>query len=407
MATLSAMKSLFRNKNFAIYICSNAISLIGFWIQRLAISWLTWELTESAFWVGAVAFAELAPLLVVSPIVGVWADRLNRKVMTVITQAAMMLQSFTLFILIASDLINIKILFAFALLDGILQAADQPIKFSIVPNLVVRKDIVSASSLSAVVFNAGRLLGPALAGLIISSYGAAIAVLCNALSTIPILCSWFFINLLENSSQRDSSSTRNGLNEGVNYIKSLPAVSYLFLLQSFITGGIRPVTLMLAAFIGAVYKGGVDGLAIYSAALGLGAVGAGLYISLRGKAQGLVSTMLVNSMVAVFALMLFAISTQFYFGLVFIFVLGWGVTTSTVASMTMLQNSIDDRFRGRVLSLWIAVTRGATAFGVLLIGLFADIYGLLLPFLVSASICFVVLILFWKKQNLMQAYFES
>ncbi|PCJ41443.1 MAG: hypothetical protein COA71_07740 [SAR86 cluster bacterium] len=407
MADLSALRSLFSNRNFAIYVSANIISLIGFWMQRLAISWLTWELTGSEFWVGAVAFAELAPLLIISPIFGVWADRFNRKLLTVICQSAMMLQSFVLFMLIMLDVINIEILFIFALFDGMLQAAHQPVRLSIIPNLVERKDIVSASSFTAVVFNVARLVGPALAGIIISVYGSAIAVLCNALTYIPILCAWSFIKIPVNKSLNKSDSIIKGIKEGISYVKNIPALGNIFILQTILACGIRPVTLMLAAFVGAVYKGGADELAFYTAMLGLGAVAGGMYVTLRGGTRGLVKSMLVNSFVAIIALAIFAWATQFLLGLLMIFIIGWSITLSSVSSQTLVQNSIDDEIRGRVLSLWAALTRGATAIGVLLIGVFADYFGLFWPNIIAALICLIGLAIFWRKSRQMQLFFES
>ena len=407
MSNLAALRSVFANRNFAIYVSANGISLIGFWMQRLAISWLTWELTESEFWVGAVAFAELAPLLIVSPIVGVWADHFNRKHLTMMTQFGMMLQSLILYLLIVVDVINVELLFFFALLDGILQAAHQPIRLSIVPNLVRRKDIVSASSFTAVLFNVARLLGPALAGVVISLFGTSIAVLCNAITYIPILLAWLFIKLPENKSDAALSSIGKGIGEGVSYIRNIPALGYIFILQTILACGIRPVTLMLAAFVGAVYSGGADDLAMFTAVLGFGAVAGGMYITLRGRAQGLVKSMLRNSLVSIAGLMIFAWTSDYMLGLVMIFIVGWTVTLSAVSSQTLIQNSIDDKVRGRVLALWAAATRGATAIGVLLIGLLADFFGLFWPNILAALLCLWGLIWLWRHQKQMQAYFEA
>ena len=407
MADLAALRSLFSNKNFAIYVSGNIISLIGFWMQRLAISWLTWEVTESAFWVGAVAFAELGPLLVISPIVGVWADRANRKLLTVICQSIMMLVSFLLFLLIIFDLISIEVLFLFALFDGILQAIHQPIRLAIIPNLVERKDIVSASSFTAVVFNVARLLGPVLAGIVISLYGTAIAVLCNTVTYIPILMAWLFIKLPATKNLNPEATFYKGLEEGINYVKNIPALRHIFIFQTILACCIRPVTLMLAAFVGAVYKGGADDLALYTAVLGMGAVIGGMYIALRGKAKGLVKSMLINSLISIIALAVFAWTTQLYLGLLMVFAIGWTITLSSVSSQTMVQNSIDDEIRGRVLSLWAALTRGAAAIGVLVIGFFADSFGLFWTNIIAALLCLIGLIWFWQRSQQMQLYFEK
>lgn len=407
MANLRALRSAFSNKNFAIYISANSVSLIGFWMQRLAISWLTWELTESEFWVGAVAFAELLPLLIISPVAGVLADRFNRKKLIILTQSSMMLQSFAIFLLIVFDLINIELLFLLALLDGILHAAHQPIRLAIIPNLVDRKDIVSASSFTAVMFNVARLLGPALAGIVISLFGTAIAVLSNAVTYIPIIVAWLYIKLPEQVGPRQDASIGQGISEGISYIRNITALTHIFALQTIMAFAIRPVTLMLAAFIGAVYQGGADDLALYTAVLGLGAVGSGMYITLRGRAQGLIRSMLTNSLIAIVALAVFALTSNFALGLIMIFIIGWSITLSSVSSQTMVQNSIDDEVRGRVLSIWAALTRGATALGVLLIGTIADFAGLLLPNLLAALLCLGGLLWFWREYRQMQLYFEG
>jgi MFS family permease len=407
VSNLAALRSVFANRNFAIYVSANGVSLIGFWMQRLAISWLTWELTESEFWVGAVAFAELAPLLFVSPIVGVLADHFNRKHLTMMTQCGMMLQSLVLYLLIIFNVINVGLLFFFALLDGILQAAHQPIRLSIVPNLVKRKDIVSASSFTAVSFNVARLLGPALAGVVISLFGTATAVLCNAVTYVPILIAWFYIQLPQNKSELAMSSIGKGIKEGVSYIRNIPALGHIFILQTILACGIRPVTLMLAAFVGAVYTGGANDLAMFTAVLGFGAVAGGMYITLRGRAQGLVMSMLLNSLVSIAGLAIFASTSYYILGLVMIFIVGWSVTLSAVASQTLIQNSIDDKVRGRVLSLWAAATRGATAIGVLVIGLFADFFGLFWPNIIAALLCLWGLGWFWRHHKQMRTYFEA
>jgi len=312
-----------------------------------------------------------------------------------------------LFLLIISDLVSIKILFIFALLDGILQAIHQPIRLAIIPNLVEKKDIVSASSFTAVVFNVARLLGPAFAGIIISFYGSAMAVLCNTITYIPILMAWFFINLPFTKKINSEDSFINGLQEGVHYIKNIPALSHIFILQTILACGIRPATLMLAAFVGAIYKGGADYLALYTAVLGMGAVIGGMYITLQGKAKGLVRSMLINSLISIIALAVFAWTTQVYLGLLAVFAIGWTITLSAVSSQTMVQNSIDDELRGRVLSLWAALTRGAAAIGVLIIGFFADYFGLFWTNIIAAMLCLVGLIWFWQKSHQMQSYFEQ
>ena len=138
----SALRSAFTNRNYAIYMSCNSISLIGFWMQRVSVSWLAWVLSESAFWVGAVAFVEIVPLIFITPMFGVVADRFDRKTLAVIAQIMMMGQAFLLFFLAWFDMLNIGLLFTLALAEGILQAAYQPVRLAIIPNLVKKEDLV-------------------------------------------------------------------------------------------------------------------------------------------------------------------------------------------------------------------------------------------------------------------------
>ena len=124
----SALRSAFSNRNYAIYISANCLSLIGFWMQRLAVSWLTWEISHSEFWVGVVAFAEISPLIIVGPLFGVWADRFDRKKLAIAIQCLMFLQAVALFLALLLGLLDIKLLFALTLLEGCIQAAYQPVR---------------------------------------------------------------------------------------------------------------------------------------------------------------------------------------------------------------------------------------------------------------------------------------
>lgn len=407
IAKFSALRSALANRNYAIYVSGNSISLIGFWMQRLAIGWLTWETSHSEFWVGAVAFAELAPLIVICPIFGVWADRFDRKMLTILCQASMMIQSFALFILVSMGMINIELLFIFAILDGVLHAAHQPVRLSIIPNLVEKKDLVAASSFTAVVFNVARFVGPALAGVVISLYGAQIAILCNAVSYLVILVAWFYIEVPKNLPSTEKKSILSDIKEGFKYITDIPALKAMFILQTIIALCARPLTFILSAFVGAIYDAGPELLAVFTSAMGLGAIMAGLKIAMSGATRGLVRVMLINTVITIITMIGFSSTAIPWLATLLIFIMGFSITLCTVASQTMVQNSIDDRVRGRVLSLWVAFARGGPAFGVLIIGWFADYYGLMWPNIGAAVLCFLGLLLLLGKRKEMRSYFES
>jgi predicted MFS family arabinose efflux permease len=403
-----ALRSAFSNRNYAIYISGNCLSLIGFWMQRLAVGWLTWEISRSAFWVGAVAFAEICPLIVVGPLFGVWADRFNRRNMAVLLQALMMLQALLLFTAIMLDALTIGLLFALTLAEGVIQAAYQPVRLALIPSLVRKTDLVTAAAFTAVTFNVARFAGPAIAGVVISLYSPAWAVLFNAITYGLIIGAWYFIRL---PPQIDGGEKPLGLVRdmlaGLQYVRARPALFAIFVLLTINALFARPLTYLLSAFVGAVYQAGPETLALFTSAVGVGAVLAGLKLSMDGQTRGLIRSILINSLLTTLCLAGFASTTNKPLATVLILLFGYSITVVTVAAQTLVQNSVDDNMRGRVLSLWVAFTRGAPALGVLGIGWVANHVGLMWPNVAAALCCLTGLILMLKKQREMRAFFEA
>ena len=168
---LDELRSVLANRAFAVYTTCNSISMVGVWMQRLAVGWLTWQLTQSEFWIGAIAFADLIPVVLVGPLAGVWVDRPLRKKLIKWCQSVMLLQSLLLFVLTASGWINIGWLFLLVLVNGIIAAIYHPVRLSVVPSLVGNQHVGSAVSLTAVTFHLARFTGPALGGVIIAWEG--------------------------------------------------------------------------------------------------------------------------------------------------------------------------------------------------------------------------------------------
>lgn len=388
-------------------MCGNSISLIGFWMQRLAVSWLAWVISESEFWVGAVAFVEIAPLIFVTPLFGVWADRFDRKTMAVIAQIMMMLQAFFLFFLAWFDMLSIGLLFGLALVEGVIQAAYQPIRLSIIPNLVRKKDLVAAAAFTAVAFNVARFAGPAVAGIVIEVFSPAMAILFNALSYMLIVAAWFFIRLPAREKLPNKKTFIADIRDGFHYVIGKRALFYMFVLLTVVSFFIRPVAFMLSAFVGAVYESGPITLALFTSAMGIGAVLAGLKISMNGQTRGLVSEILLMTLIAIVALVGFAVINMEWLAAGLMFVFGYAVTIGSVAGQTLVQNSIDDEMRGRVLSLWAAFTRGAPALGVLIIGWVANMVGLMWPNVIAALCCFIGLVVMTRKRKEMRQFFEA
>lgn len=403
----AALKSAFSNRNYAIYISCNSVSLIGFWMQRLAVSWLTWEISRSEFWVGAVAFADLAPLIVIGPMFGALADRFDRKRMAIVLQSLMMAQAFLLFGLTVMGQLTTGLLFGLVLAEGVIQAAYQPIRLALIPNLVRRQDMMTAASFNAVVFNVARFLGPALAGLVMALSGPALAILINGLTYGMVLTAWFFIRLPKIAERPANKGFLGDIRAGLDYVLHRPGLRSMFILLTVVSLFARPLTLMLSAFVGAVYQAGPATLALFTSSLGIGAVLAGLKLSMDGVSTGLIRAILTSTLLTILALGWFASTDVTWLATVLVFVLGYTITIGSVASQALVQNTTDDYMRGRVLSLWVASTRGAPALGVLLIGWIANRYGLMWPNLAAAGLCLLGLLFMMGRRREMREYFEA
>ena len=404
----AALTAALRNRNYAIYTGGNCLSLLGFWMQRLAVSWLTWELSHSEFWVGAVAFAEIIPLIIVGPLFGVWADRIDRRRLAMWIQALMLAQAVLLFAMLQLGWVSIGWLFALTLLEGSLQAAYQPVRLSSIPDLVAKTDLVAAAAFTAVIFNVARFLGPAIAGVVIVWSSPAWAILFNGFSYLFIIAAWWFVDMETSTQEQAAPSTiTEALVDGYRYVLREPALALMFALLMLLALFARPLTYMLSAFVGAVYHGGPQTLAMFTSAVGAGAVLAGLKLSMQGKTHGLVRAILWNSLWTLLSLMAFALTTNELWATLFTFVFGYSVTTSAVAGQTLVQNSIEDAKRGRVLSLWVAATRGPPALGVLVLGYLGSRYGLQWPFVGSALLCLLGLLWLARGRRIMRSFFEK
>jgi MFS family permease len=409
LSRFAALSATFKNRNYAIYTTGNCLSLLGFWMQRLAVSWLTWELSHDEFWVGAVGFAEIVPLIFIGPLFGVWADRLPRKSLAMLLQSLMLLQTLGLFIALQMQWLTIGWLFALTLLEGSLQAAYQPVRLALIPNLVKKTDLVAAAAFTAVTFNVARFLGPAIAGVVIALSSPAWAILFNGFSYLGILVAWWFIKLApeQQATRAQPNSMFSDLREGWHYIAREPALALLFSMLMLLAVFARPLTYMLSAFVGAIYHAGPQTLALFTSAVGAGAVLAGLKLSMQARAQGLVQQLLWNSLLNLVSVFAFALTTNEVFATCMLFTFGYSVTICAVASQTLVQHSVHDRMRGRVLSLWVAATRGPPAIGVLVLGWLATHFGLPVPFVTGVILCLVGMLYLAQKRRTMRSFFEA
>lgn len=385
---LAALRRLFARRDFRLYTAGNAVSLTGTWVQRVALGWLTWELTASGTWLGLIAFADLFPAVVLGPIGGVVADRLPRIAVIRAAQTLLMLQAFALFLLVATGFATIWSVFALALFGGAVVGFNQPARLALAPSLVPRADLPSAVAINSATFNLARFIGPAIAGALIVGVGLATAFAVNALSFVAFLLVLRVLKLDSEATEArppDGRSMFGAILDALRYAAGHPGIGVLLGLMLASSILVRPVTELLPGFADLVFGGGADTLAVLTATFGVGALIGALALAMRGGGQdGLARLCLLSMAVSTAALLGFAAAGSLAAALPAVALCGCALVVSGVSGLTLVQLTVDGAMRARVLSLYGLLFRGGPAVGAVAMGAASDWVGLRLPLAIGA-----------------------
>lgn len=407
----AAIRQLFAQRDFRRFTVGNSVSLVGTWVQRVAIGWLTWELTESGTWLGIVAAADLLPAAVVGPIGGVLADRLPRLTVIFVAQSLLLVQAAALFLLTATGLATIWSVFALALFGGIVVGFNQPARMALTPSLVPRRDLAAAVAINSAVFNVARFIGPAIAGALIVGVGLAAAFALNALSFFAFLAA-----LRGLTPDAEATMARSGggqsiaaaIGDALRYVAGHPGIGVLFALMLAGSVLVRPVTELLPGFAAAVFGGGAELLAALNAAFGVGATIGALALAMRaGDRSGLPRLCLLATGVSAAALLGFAVADSLLAALPAIALCGCALVVSGVSGLTLIQLSVEGALRGRVLSLYGMLFRAGPAAGAVAMGAISDFVGLRWPLAIAGAVMLATLIPALGRLPRLTTAFES
>ncbi len=402
LAGLRLIPKTLGQPNYGVYVAGNSLSLIGSWMQRIAVGWLAWELSHSGAVLGLVAFADLAPTLMIGPFGGALADRLDRRKLLMIGQSINMVLSFVLAALTASGLMTVPLLVLIIGINGAVIGINQPARLALISGLVPREHLPTAVAINSLVFNLARFIGPAIAGLVILHVGTAPVFLLNALSFISFLIALKRLDLPSS----DPSSSGDGptpmlqaIADGLRYVLRHPGIAPLLALNATMAISARPYVELLPGFAGAVFERGAGGLAMLSSAVGLGAIAAGLFLAQRGPQKGLAETAMLAALLIALSALGLALSPTFWAALIAVTAGGFGMVVAGVGTQTLMQTSVDDAMRGRVLSLFGLVFRSGPAIGALLMGLASELIGLRIPLAVGSMIGAVAFAIVWRRRR--------
>jgi predicted MFS family arabinose efflux permease len=376
----------FAHRNYRVYIAGNSISLIGWWLQRVAVGWLAWTLTHSGTWLGLVSLADFLPVLVLSPFAGVLADRRDRVRIIRVSQLCGCVQATLLAIFVFTGVIGIHLLFALIFALGIANSLAQPARLALIPTLVDRDSLASALAINSVVFNMARFIGPAIAGVVIADLGTAAAFAANALGYIAFQISLHRLRELPPVPPMPRQNALRASFEAYAYATRHAGIGPMLLLFAVTTIGTRGFVELFPGFADSVFHRGPQGLSMLTSTVGLGAILGGAWMVMRPAIAGLAGFVLAMTLLMSLATLAFAATDHFFLALPCVLVAGAAMTITGTGAQTLIQAAIDVRMRGRVMALYGLIFRSGPAIGTLLVGWASEHFGLRAPLAVGAAI---------------------
>jgi MFS family permease len=393
----AALRAL-RSRNYRLFFAGQSISLIGTWMTRIATSWLIYRLTDSALLLGVSSFAGQIPAFFLAPIAGVWVDRWNRHRTLVVTQILSMLQSLALAALALSHRINIWWIVVLVLSQGLINAFDMPARQAFVIEMIEQRgDLSNAIALNSSMVNGARLIGPAIAGMVIAAVGEGYCFLIDGISYIAVIISLLAMRLDRIESHRVDKRVIEELAEGWRYITgSLPIRSILLMLALVSLIGM-PYTVLMPIMAGNVLHGGAHTLGFLMAASGVGALASAISLTLRKTVLGLGRMIAISAGMFGIGLIFFAMSRHLWLSMLLMVVTGFGMMQQLAASNTILQTIVDDDKRGRVMSFYTLSILGISPIGSLAAGTLASRFGAPATLIAGGACCVAGAIWFLRE----------
>jgi MFS family permease len=394
--------SAFSSRNYRKYLYGNLFSVLGVWIQRLALGWHAWQLSGSAFVVGLVAAAQFLPLVMLTPFFGVLVDRVNTRIAAIFMHIVLALIASALAALTLTGNMTVEWLIGLAFMHGLANSAYSPVRLALIPDLVRKEQFPSAVAIASMVFNFSRFIGPGIAGAIVSLYGLGSAYAVNAITYLPVIYVLLIIRIEERPA--DTSAKKSylaQLMEGLRYTRDHGRIRQIILLSGVSNFFGRGILELMPAFAALIFEGGSGVLAALMAATGVGAILASLAMSFRRLQPHLHILVVVGSIGVGLSLFLFALVNSLPMGILVVLFLGMFASLVSIGSQTEVQILVENRLRGRVMSLWTLVIMGGPAIGSVVAGALAgNIGATYTSYAFAASCLLLILIVGLKRPNL-------
>jgi MFS family permease len=397
----NGLKRIFRtlaSRNYRLFFTGQSISLIGTWMQRVAISWLVYHLTSSELLLGLVSFLGLIPVFVLSPFAGVLADRIQCLRLLIVTQILAMVQALILAVMVMTGHISIEAIMLLSLFLGLVNAFDTPVRQAFTVEMIEKKeDIGNAIALNSAMFNGARLLGPSIAGLLIAALGEGPCFLFNGLSYLAVIASLLRMRINPVEKKTDNQKLLHGLKEGFLYSFGFPPIRTVLALLVVVSVMGMPYMVLMPVFAKDILHGGPHTYGFLLAAAGCGALMGAIFLALRTTVAGLENVIPRTAALFGFAIIAFAFSHDQWLSMFILVFAGFGLMVEMAASNTVLQSIVDEDKRGRVMSFYVMCAMGTAPIGSLLAGFVADQIGAPKTLWIGGVCCIFSALLFKRK----------
>jgi len=381
-----ALRAL-RYYNFRLYFSGQAISLIGTWMQRIAVSWLVYKITQSAFMLGLVAFAGQIPVLLLSPYAGTYVDRHSRYRTLLVTQIASMVQAGILALVVWTAYDTIGVIIGLSILLGCINAFDTPSRQSLMIVLVEEKEhLPNAIALNSSMVTFARLVGPAVAGILLSSYGEDICFLINFLSFIAVIISLLLMKIQVPVRPKNTEPIWSNVKEGFRYVRENRGLRSAIVLAAAMSLLVLPYTNLLPIYAASVFKGNVTTFSWLNSISGLGALIGAIFIATLKAGKDFMKIISWAALLFSAGLVAFSYTKSLPVALLLIMIAEGGLLVEIAATNTFIQTHVDEHMRGRVVSYYVMAFLGMQPIGGLLIGSLAHWVGAPLTVLIE-GIC--------------------
>ena len=390
-----AMRSL-RHRNFRLFFGGQLISLIGTWMQNIAQAWLVYRLTGSSLLLGTVGFASQIPVFLLAPIGGMVADRHNRHRVVIGTQTASMVLALILAALTLGGVVQVWQIMVLAALLGVVNAFDIPARQAFIVEMVGREDLMNAIALNSSMFNGARIIGPAIAGILVASIGEGWCFFANGVSYIAVIVGLLLMHVEFVRRSRESSPLEHII-EGFRFVRRTLPIRDLLLLLGLVSLVGMPYSVLMPIFADKILHSGARGLGILMGATGVGALIGALMLAAKSGIRGLGSWVGVSTAAFGITLIVFSWSRVFWISALMLVPVGMAMMVEMASSNTLIQAMVPDELRGRVMAVYSMMFMGMAPLGALFAGILADRLGSPLTVSIGAVACLAGAAVFWRR----------